>query len=301
MTGWTGDPSAPGWRKVVASVADLVGGSGVAQEPVVGASVSGAALPLPSKPSIAVMPFANLSGDPEQEYFADGMVEEITNALSRFRSLFVIASSSALTFKGNAVGAQEAARQLGVRYVLEGSVRKAGSRVRISVKLIDAADGSQIWTNRFEDTLEDVFELQDRIALTVAGVIEPTVQWAEIRRASARSPENMGSYDLYLRALHHRFASNRQESLAALGLLTRSIAIDPEFGPALSLAARLQQQAVVDGWSDDQNESRSQGIALARRARRPTTPRWSEWRQSCCRDWPRNMPRRGPWPSRQLL
>jgi adenylate cyclase len=158
MTGWTGDLNAAGWKKVVASIADLVGGSAPAAVPA-----ANAPLPLPSKPSIAVMPFANLSGDPDQEYFVDGMVVEITNALSRFKSLFVIASGSTLSLKGNGVGPLEAAQQLGVRYVLEGSVRKAGNRVRISVQLIDAADGSQIWTNRFDDALDDVFDLQDKV------------------------------------------------------------------------------------------------------------------------------------------
>src|SRR5579871_6751756 len=144
LAGWSGDAGAPGWRKVVDSVAELVGGAAAAV-----ASVTTEPLARPSRPSIAVLPFANLSGDPEQAYFADGMVTEITNALSRFKSLFVIASSSALTFKGKGVGAQDAASQLGVRYVLEGSVRKAGSRVRIAVQLIDASDGAQIWTDRF--------------------------------------------------------------------------------------------------------------------------------------------------------
>src|SRR5579859_141041 len=161
MSGWVGDPGSPGWRKVVASLGDLVAGTTVAP--------SAAAPALPAKPSIAILPFANLSGDPEQEYFADGMVVEIVAALARIPSIFVIASGSSFSFKGRSVSPQEAARQLGVRYVLEGSVRKAAERVRITVQLIDASDGAQIWTQRFDDTLEDVFALQDKVALAAAG------------------------------------------------------------------------------------------------------------------------------------
>src|SRR5213075_2148115 len=141
---WTGDTDAPGWRKVVASLGQLLGAAPAPDRETPA---------LPNKPSIAVLPFANLSGDPDQEYFADGMVVEIANALSRFKSLFVIASGSSLSLKGKGVSPQDAARQMGVRYVLEGSVRKGGDRVRISVQLIDARDGAQIWTKRFEDTL----------------------------------------------------------------------------------------------------------------------------------------------------
>ena len=262
LAGWTGEPVAPGWRKVLASISELLGGSATAAAPVADAS-----LPLPSKPSIAVMPFANLSGDPAQDYFADGMVTEISGALSRFKSLFVIASSSTLTLKGKAVGAQEAARQLGVRYVLEGSVRKSGNRVRIAVQLIDADDGSQIWSSRFEDTLEDVFELQDKVALSTAGVIEPTVQTAEMRRASRRPTENMGSYDLYLRALARGGdVRNPAETLEALDLVNRAIAIDPDFGPALALAAACHHLIFVNAWSGDPEANRRQIIELAHRA-----------------------------------
>ena len=155
LNGWSGDTDAPGWKKVLASIADLTGGA---------APIAAAPLALPPKPSIAVMPFAHLSGDPEQDYFADGMVEEIAAALSRIRSIFVIASSSTSVFRGKTVQSQEVARQLGVRYVLEGSVRKAGGRIRIAVNLIDASDGVQFWADRFEDTLDDVFALQDEVA-----------------------------------------------------------------------------------------------------------------------------------------
>jgi adenylate cyclase len=190
LAGWDGEADAPGWRKVVASVSDLVAGApasaaaGAAPPPSPVSLPPPASPPLPTplsqpdKPSIGVMPFANLSGDPEQEYFADGMVEEIVGALSRYRSIFVIGSGSTFSFKGTGATPREVGRQLGVRYVLEGSVRKAGARVRIAVKLTDAADGVQIWADRFEDTLDDLFALQDKVALAVAGVLEPTVREA---------------------------------------------------------------------------------------------------------------------------
>ena len=158
-------------------------------------------LVLPDKPSIAVLPFQNMSGDPEQEYFADGMVEEITTALSRIRWLFVIARNSSFTYKGQAVDVKQVGRELGIRYVLEGSVRKGGNRVRITAQLIDATNGAHLWADRFDGSLEDVFELQDKVALNVAGVIEPTLQAAEIRRSAARPTNDPTAYDLYLRAI----------------------------------------------------------------------------------------------------
>ena len=225
-----------------------------------------APLALPSKPSIAVLPFANLSGDPEQDYFADGMVEEITRALSRYKSIFVIGSGSGLSFKGKAITPQEAARTLGVRYVLEGSVRKAGPRVRIAVKLADGADGAQIWADRFEDTLEDVFALQDKVALSVAGVIQPAVNEAEIRRASARPTESMGSYDLCLRALALYRTFAKADVLAALDLLGRAVAVDPENGAALAMAVLCHFLILVNGWSDDPGRHLAEAEDLAARA-----------------------------------
>jgi adenylate cyclase len=155
------------------------------------ASVLGSSLPLPDKPSIAVLPFANMSGDPEQEYFADGMVEEIITALSRIRWLFVIARNSSFTYKGQAIDVKQVGRELGVRYVLEGSVRKAGQRVRITGQLIDALSGAHLWADRFDGSLEDVFELQEKVAISVAGVIEPALQDAEIRRSSERPTSDL--------------------------------------------------------------------------------------------------------------
>jgi adenylate cyclase len=159
------------------------------------------ALPLPDKPSIAVPPFVNMSGDPEQEYFADGMVEEIITALSRIRWLFVIARNSSFTYKGQTVDVKQVGRELGVRYVLEGSVRKAGQRVRITGQLIDAITGTHLWADRFDGSLEDVFELQDKVAISVAGVIEPALQAAETARSAGRPTNDLTAYDLYLRAL----------------------------------------------------------------------------------------------------
>ncbi len=176
-------------------------------------------LALPDKPSIAVLPFANMSGDPEQEYFADGMVEEIITALSRIRWLFVIARNSTFTYKGQSVDVKEVGRELGVRYVLEGSVRKGGNRVRITAQLIDAINGVHLWADRFDGSLEDVFELQDKIAISVAGVIEPALQAAEMRRSAVRPTNDLTAYDLYLRALATIFPITKDRIFEALGLL----------------------------------------------------------------------------------
>lgn len=218
------------------------------------------------RPSILVMPFANLSGDPEQDYFADGMVEEITRVLSRFRSIFVIGPGSGLSFKGKATMPQDAARTLGVRYVLEGSVRNAADRVRIAVKLIDGDNGAQIWSDRFEDTLGDVFALQDKVALSVASFIEPAVRRAEVRRAKSRPTSNMSCYDLYLRALALCRSPGKAGCLAALGLLERAIMLDPDFGPALALAAICHVLIFAYRWSDEPRLHQDAARALTQRA-----------------------------------
>ncbi len=167
-------------------------------------------LPLPDKPSIAVLPFQNMSGDPEQEYFADGMVEEIITALSRIRWLFVIARNSSFTYKGQAVNIKQVGRELGVRYVLEGSVRKGGGRVRITAQLIDATNGADLRADRFDGPLDDIFELQDQVAISVTGVIEPTLQAAEIRRSAERPTSDVTAYDMYLRALGLAFSLGKR-------------------------------------------------------------------------------------------
>ena len=223
-------------------------------------------LALPDKPSIAVLPFVNMSGDPEQEYFVDGMVEEIITALSQIRWLFVIARNSTVTYKGRAVEVKEVGRELGVRYVLEGSVRKAGTQVRITGQLIDALTGTHLWADRFDGSLEDVFELQDRVALSVAGVIEPALQAAEMRRSAARPTTNLSAYDLYLRALAAVFPITKERTLEALGLLEQAIAIDRHCAPALSWAAICHWRLVRDGWAEAPAISRRKGIDLARQA-----------------------------------
>ena len=223
-------------------------------------------LPLPDRPSIAVLPFENLSGDPEQEYFADGMVEEIITALSRIRWLFVIASNSSFTYKGQAIDVRQVGRELGVRYVLKGSVRKAGDRVRITVQLIDALTGTHLWADRFDGSLEDVFDLQDQVALSVAGVIEPTLQAAETARSAGRPTSDLAAYDLYLRAIATFFPITKERIVEALGLLEQAIALDQIYGPALSWAAMCQLLLITNGWSEEPETSRRKASDLARRA-----------------------------------
>ena len=224
------------------------------------------ALPLPDKPSIAVLPFQNLSGDPEQEYFADGMVEDIITALSRIRWLFVIARNSSFTYKAQAIDLKRVGRELGVRYILEGSVRKVGNRVRITGQLIEAETGAHLWADRFDGSLEDVFDLQDHVAITVAGVIEPTLQAAEIRRTSERPTNNLSAYDLYLRALPHVATYQWDHTIQALALLQQAIEHDPGFASALARAAYCHAVLDAIGRVDDRRSNRRFGIDLARRA-----------------------------------
>jgi adenylate cyclase len=225
------------------------------------------ALPLPHKPSIAVLPFQNMSGDPEQEYFVDGMVEEIITALSRIRWLFVVARNSSFTYKGQAVDVKRVGRELGVRYLLQGSVRKAGNRVRITGQLIEAETGVHLWADRFDGLLEDVFDLQDKVASSVAGVIEPALQAAEIRRSVERPTSDLTAYDLYLRALS-QYEGGRAGTQQALELLGRAIERDPGYGSALALAAHCHQVLDIIGWTKDPAANRNEGIDLARKALR---------------------------------
>jgi len=223
------------------------------------------ALALPDKPSIAVLPFANMSGDPEQEYFVDGMVEEIITALSRIRWLFVVARNSSFTYKGQTVDVKQVGRELGVRYVLEGSVRKGGNRVRITGQLIDAVSGTHLWADRFDGVIEDVFELQDKVASSVAGVIEPTLQAAETARSAGRPTADLTAYDLYLRAYAMVLSSARQIP-EALRLLEQAIDHDPRYGPALAWAAFCCHRLLLDGRSEDPVADRRKGADFARRA-----------------------------------
>jgi TolB-like protein len=223
-------------------------------------------LPLPEKPSIAVLPFQNMSGDPEQEYFADGMVEEIVTALSRIRWLFVIARNSSFTYKGQAVDVKQIGRELGVRYVLEGSVRKAGRRVRITAQLIEAESAAHLWADHFDGSLEDVLDLQDQVAISVAGVIEPALRAAEIRRAVERPRPDPTAYDLYLRALRPTDSWEEQDYREALDRLSAVIKQDADYGPALALSAFYHMALYGNGWTDDPEATRQMTICLARRA-----------------------------------
>jgi adenylate cyclase len=230
------------------------------------AAASAPALPLPEKPSIAVLPFQNLSGDPEQDYFADGMVEEIITALSRIRWLYVIARNSSFTYKDQAIDVKRVGRELGVRYVLEGSVRKAGGRVRITAQLVEAESGAHLWADRFDGLLEDVFELQDKVALSVAGIIEPTLERAETRRSSQRPTADLTAYDLYLRAREDERSRERERVMRALGLLDRAIELDPRYAPALALAANCRFVIDLHNWTNDLATNRRNGLRLAREA-----------------------------------
>jgi len=224
------------------------------------------ALALPDKPSIAVLSFDNMSGDPEQEFFADGVVEAITATLSRIRSFFVIARNSAFRYKGRAVDVSQVGRELGVRYVLEGSVQKAGSRVRITVQLIDVTSGAHVWADRVDGTLEDVFDLQDRITERVAGALQPSIRLAEIERARRKRPQDLGAYDYTMRAMPHVWALEREASVKALELLEHALAIDPEYPLALSLAGWCYAQRSVYNWTDDIDSARSTALRLAEKA-----------------------------------
>jgi TolB-like protein len=223
-----------------------------------------ASLPLPDKPSLAVLPFQNMSGDPEQEYFADGMVEEITTAIARLPWLFVIARNSSFTYKGKSVDVKQVARELGVRYVLEGSVRKAGNRVRITGQLIDTASGAHIWADRFDGMLDDIFELQDQVASSVAGAIAPKLRYAEIERASRKPTESLDAYDLYLRALT-RVRHFSDESFAeAIDLLRQALAIDPFYVSAAALLSWSHNQRRIGGWGTVSTADIAEAVRLAR-------------------------------------
>jgi adenylate cyclase len=226
----------------------------------------GTALPLPDKPSIAVLPFENMSGDPEQDYFADGMVEEIITALSRFKSLFVIARNSSFTFKGKAVDIKEVGRRLGVRYVLEGAVRKASGKVRITGQLIDAVTGAHIWADRFERDLTDVFALQDEVTVAVVSAIQPKLVQTEIARATRRRPENLTAYDFYLRAMQQFSLTTREGVAEAIRLADRALELDPRFGLVAALAGVRHMQNVLYGYAIDPQFDREEAVRLLRLA-----------------------------------
>jgi TolB-like protein/class 3 adenylate cyclase/tetratricopeptide (TPR) repeat protein len=224
-------------------------------------------LALPDKPSIAVLPFTNLSGDAEQEYFADGVVEDIITALSRFKSLFVIARNSSFTYKGKAVDIKQVGRELGVRYVLEGSARKAGKRVRITGQLVDASTGVHLWADRFDGGLEDIFDLQDRVTESVVGAIAPAVEKAEMERARRKPTESLDAYTLYLRGLAKLYQlGNRSANDEALRLLYSAIELDPDFASAYGRAIFCYADAKAQAWIAGTPDEIVEVSRLARRA-----------------------------------
>jgi TolB-like protein/Tfp pilus assembly protein PilF len=224
------------------------------------------ALTLPDKPSIAVLPFANLSGDADQEYFADGMVEEIITGLSRFRWLFVIARNSSFTYKGKAVDVRRVGRELGVRYLLEGSVQKSANRIRIAGQLIDASSGTHLWADRLEGAIENVFVLQDQVTASVVGAIAPRLEQAEIERAKRKPPESLDAYDLLLRGFANVYKWTREGNEEALRLFYRAVERDPDFSAAYAAAAGCLSRRKGFCWGIDEEQEAAEARRLARRA-----------------------------------
>jgi len=223
-------------------------------------------LVLPDKPSIAVLPFQNMSVDPEQEYFADGIVEEIITALSRIRWLFVIARNSSFTYKGRAVGVKQIGRELGVRYLLEGSVRKAGNKIRITGQLIDCATSAHLWANRFEGALGDIFDLQDQVTASVVGAIAPKLEQAEIERSRRKPTESLDAYDYYLRGMAAFNRWTPEGNIEALSMFQRAIELDPQFASAYGFAVRCYNQRKANGWRSDRRRDALEVAKLAQRA-----------------------------------
>jgi adenylate cyclase len=240
-----------------------------------------------------------MSGDPEQEYFADGMVEEITTALSRFKSLFVIARNSSFTFKGKAVDVKEVGRRLGVRYVLEGSVRKASGKVRITGQLIDAVTGSHIWANRFERDLTDVFALQDEVTVAVVSAIQPKLLQTEIAMAARRRPENLTAYDCYLRAMPQFYLSTRGGLAEAIRLAHRALELDPRFGLVAALAGLCHERNILWGYSPDPQFDRKEAVRLLRLALSvdDDDPDTLAWAALISRSWSATVKVRWKWPT----
>ena len=224
------------------------------------------ALALPDKPSIAVLPFQNMSGDPEQDYFADGIVEDIITALSRFQNLFVIARNSSFTYRGRAVDVKQVSRELGVRYVLEGSVRKATNRVRITGQLIDATTGAHLWADRFDGTLEDIFDLQDQVTASVIGAIAPQLEHAEIERAKRKPTDSLDAYDYFLRGMASYYGRTREAINEALPLFYKAIELDTNFASAYGMAAWCYAWRKINGWMTDRVQEIAETARLARRA-----------------------------------
>ena len=229
-------------------------------------SIQPQALALPDKPSIAVLPFDNMSAEAGQDYLADGIVEAITAALSCIRSFFVIARNSAFTYKGRATNARDIGKELGVAYLLEGSVQKAGNRLRIIVQLIETEGGAHVWSSRFDGAIDEFFDLEDRITEQVAGALQPSIRIAEIERSRRKRPQDLSSYDYTMRAMPHVWALEKEESAKALELLEKARVIDPEYPLALSLAGWCHAQRSVYNWADDIAGSQVMARSLAERA-----------------------------------
>jgi TolB-like protein len=223
-------------------------------------------LALPDRPSIAVLPFLNLSGDPAQDYFVDGVVEDIIVAMSRMSSLFVIARNSSFTYKGRAVDVKQIGRDLGVRYILEGSLRQAANRVRITGQLVDATTGTNLWSERFEGTIDDIFALQDQLTTDVVGAIAPQLERAEIERAKHKPTESLDAYDYYLRAMANLHHGTREAVDEALGSLAKAIERDADYAPAYAMAAWCHFWRKVNGWMLDRARETAEGTRLTRRA-----------------------------------
>lgn len=255
-----------GFRFVVELAVEGSMDAGASADPVQAIEEGGTAPRLPTQPSITVLPFVNLSGDPEQDYLADGVVEDIIAALSQYRWLFVVARNSSFTYKNRTVDVKQVGRELGVRYVLEGSWRKAGKRVRITGQLVDAASGAHHWAGRFEGVLDDIFALQDEVTESVVGAIAPQLERVEMERAKHKPTESLDAYDYYLRGMARLHHGSRETIDQALMLFRKAIEIDPDFSSAYAMAAWCHCWRKVNGWMEDRPGETQEGIRLARRA-----------------------------------
>ena len=240
--------------------------SGAYRIPLAGEAMNKAPLPVLDKPSLAVLPLPNMTGDPEQDYFVDGVVEEITTAISRLPWLFVIARNSSFTYKGRAVDIKQVARELGARYVLQGSVRKAANRVRITGQLIDTGTSAHIWADRFDGALDDIFELQDRVASNVVGAIEPRLVVSEMDRAARKPAESLDVYDLYLRALAHVHKYTEEDMREAINLMKRALLISPSYAPAAAMIGWCRMFQRLQGWGPLSNAEVAEAVRLALQA-----------------------------------
>ena len=262
--------------RFVGEVQEVPGVSRVAGKPVAvpdgaaaatpGAPEARPALPLPDRPSLAVLPFVNLSGDPTQDYFVDGVVEDIITGMSRLSGIFIIARNSSFTYKGRAVDVKQVGRELGVRYVVEGSMRKAADRVRITGQLVDATTGGNIWSERFEGTVDNIFDLQDRLSANVIGAIAPRLEHAEIERARHKPTDSLDAYDYHLRAIANMHLGSKDSMDEAQRLFKQAIALDPDYAAAHAAAAWCYVWKKVSGWIVDRESEFAEGLRLARRA-----------------------------------